>query len=52
MTLFMNTNQVAWKPVRSPNASRTQTKMPPSWLVASSAETSPTGSRKSTAGIR
>ena len=48
----MKTNHVAWKPVRSPNASRTQTKMPPSWLVASSAETSPTGSRKSSAGIR
>ena len=30
VTLFMNTNQVAWKPVRSPNASRTHTKMPPS----------------------
>ena len=30
VTLFMKTNQVAWKPVRSPNASRTQTKMPPS----------------------
>ena len=52
VTLFMNTNQVAWKPVRSPNASRTQTKMPPSWLVASSAETRPTGSRNSRAGMR
>ena len=52
VTLFMNTNQVAWKPVRSPKAERTQTKMPPSWLVASSADTSPTGSRNSRAGRR
>ena len=52
VTLFMKTSHVAWNPVRSPNASRTQTKIPPSWLVASSAETRPTGRRKSRAGIR
>ena len=48
----MNTNHVAWNPARSPKASLTQTKMPPRLLVASSAEISPTGSRKSSAGSR
>ena len=48
----MKTNHVAWNPVRSPKAERTHTKIPPSWLVASSAETSPTGMRNSSAGRR
>ena len=52
VTLFMNTNQVAWNPVRSPNASLTHTKIPPRFDVASSADTRPTGSRNSSAGNR